>query len=56
MRACRWAIEQLQREHASVNGLRRSLSTGWRTAWKLIEPPQAADLRDAHRGASALLL
>ena len=30
-RACRWAIDQLRREHASVNGLRRQLGTGWRT-------------------------
>src|SRR3954452_2104898 len=32
-RACRWAIDQLRREHASVNGLRRQLGTGWRTVW-----------------------
>ena len=27
-RACRWAIEQIRREHASVNGVRRQLGTG----------------------------
>ena len=37
-RACRWAIEQLRREHASVNGLRRQLRTGWRTVWESILP------------------
>jgi transposase len=43
-RACRWAIEQLRREHASVNGVRRQLGTGWRTVWDSIRPLlQAAD-------------
>lgn len=42
-RACWWAIDQL-REHASVNGLRRQLGTGWRTVWEAILPLlQAAD-------------
>jgi len=36
-RACRWAIEQLRREHASVNGIRRQLGTGWRTVWESIK-------------------
>jgi transposase len=38
VRACRWAIEQIRREHASVNGIRRQLGTGWRTVWESIEP------------------
>lgn len=43
-RACRWAIEQIRRENASVNGLRRQLGIGWRTAWEAIKPLlQAAD-------------
>jgi hypothetical protein len=37
-RACQWAIEQIRREHASVNGIRRQLGTGWRTVWESIEP------------------
>ncbi len=37
-RACWWAIEQLRREHASVNGIRRQLGTGWRTVWESIKP------------------
>jgi transposase len=37
-RACRWAIEQIRREHASVNGIRRQLGTGWRTVWESIKP------------------
>lgn len=42
--ACRWAIEQIRREHASVNGIRRQHGTGWRTVWDSIQPLlQAAD-------------
>ena len=37
-RACRWAIGQLRREHASINGLRRQLGTGWRTVWESVRP------------------
>ena len=37
-RACWWAIGQLRREHASINGLRRQLGTGWRTVWESIRP------------------
>ncbi|MEI2826364.1 MAG: ISL3 family transposase [Dermatophilaceae bacterium] len=43
-RAAQWAIEQLRREHASINGLRRQLGCGWRTVWEAIKPLlQAAD-------------
>ncbi len=43
-RACWWAIEQIRREHASVNGIRRQLGTGWRTVWEAILPLlEAAD-------------
>ena len=48
-RACRWAIEQLRREHASVNGLRRQLGTGWRTVWESILPLLAAADADPTR-------
>jgi transposase len=37
-RASWWAIEQIRREHASVNGIRRQLGTGWRTVWESIKP------------------
>jgi transposase len=37
-RACRWAIEQLRREHASIAGLARQLGTTWRTVWLSIKP------------------
>ena len=48
-RACRWAIDQLRREHASVNGLRRQLGTGWRTVWDSIRPLLAAADADPAR-------
>jgi transposase len=37
-RACWWAIGQIRREHASINGIRRQLGTGWRTVWEAIKP------------------
>jgi transposase len=44
VRACRWAIAELRREHASVQGLARRLGTTWRTVWTSIRPLlQAAD-------------
>ena len=44
VRACHWAISQLRREHASINGLRRQLGTSWRTVWESIRPLlEAAD-------------
>ena len=51
-RACRWAIEQIRREHASVNGVRRQLGTGWRTVWDAIKPllAEAAARRVPLRG------
>jgi transposase len=48
-RAGRWAIDQLRREHASVNGLRRQLGTGWRTVWESIRPLLAAADADPAR-------
>ena len=48
-RACRWAIEQIRREHASVNGVRRQLGTGWRTVWESIEPLLQAMADDPSR-------
>ncbi len=37
-RACWWVVEQIRREHASVNGLRRQLGTSWRTVWEAVKP------------------
>jgi transposase len=55
-RACWWAIEQIRREHASVNGLRRQLGTGWRTMWEAIRPllQQAADHPSRFEGVTIL--
>lgn len=38
VRACWWSINQLRREHASVQGLARQLGTSWRTVWRSIQP------------------
>ncbi|WP_404348431.1 hypothetical protein LG324_12835 [Phycicoccus jejuensis] len=47
--ACRLAIEQLRREHASVNRVRRQLGTGWRTVWESIRPILTAAAADESR-------
>ncbi|PRY57081.1 transposase [Knoellia remsis] len=55
-RARVWAVEQLRREHASVNGIRRQLGTGWRTVWESIKPIlQAADADPARFDGVAIL-
>ena len=46
-RACWWAIEQLRREHASVNGVRRQLGTGWHCVG-LDQAAAAGDGRGPH--------
>ena len=55
-RACRWAIEQIRREHASVNGIRRQLGTGWRTVWDSIKPLLQAAADDEARFAGVAVL
>ncbi|MCA9767639.1 MAG: ISL3 family transposase, partial [Gemmatimonadetes bacterium] len=37
-RAITWAIGQLRREHATVQGLARQLRTSWKTLWRAIRP------------------
>ncbi|TWE10495.1 ISL3 family transposase [Rudaeicoccus suwonensis] len=37
-RACWWAIRQIRRENASVQGIARQLGTTWRTVWSAIKP------------------
>ncbi len=49
VRACRWAISELRREHASVQGLARRLGTTWRTVWTSIRPLLAAADADPAR-------
>jgi transposase len=55
-RACRWAIAQLRREHASVLGLARQLGTTWDTVWTSIRPVLEAAAADPARfeGVSTL--
>lgn len=48
-RAARWAIEQIGRQHASVNGVRRQLGCGWRTVWDTIKPLLQAAAQDLAR-------
>ena len=49
VRACRWAIGQIRREHASVNGVRRQLGVGWSTLWSAIRPMLVAADKDPAR-------
>jgi transposase len=55
-RACWWAIEQIRREHASVNGIRRQLGTGWRTVWESIKPLLQAAADDETRFEGVTIL
>jgi transposase len=55
-RACRWAIEQIRREHGSVNGIRRQLGTGWRTVWESIRPLLQAAAEDESRFEGVAIL
>ncbi len=48
-RACRWATEQVRREHASIAGLARQLATTWRSVWTSIEPILARAAADESR-------
>ena len=48
-RACRWAIEQIRREHASIHGLARQLGTTWDTVWSSIRPLLEAAAADESR-------
>jgi transposase len=55
-RACRWAIEQLRGEHASVAGLARQLGTTWRTVWGAVRPLLARAAADETRFAGVTRL
>jgi transposase len=48
-RACWWAVGQLRREHASVQGLARQLGTAWRTVWSSVKPLLEAMAADESR-------
>lgn len=55
-RACRWATEQVRREHASIAGLARQLGTTWRTVWTSIEPILTRAATDESRFAGVTTL
>ncbi|XVX20315.1 ISL3 family transposase [Actinomycetota bacterium] len=55
-RACWWAIAQIRREHASINGIRRQLGTGWRTVWESIRPLLQAAADDPARFEGVTIL
>ena len=55
-RACRWAIEQVRREHASIAGLARQLATTWRTVWSSISPLLKTAAADESRFAGVTTL
>ena len=44
-----WAIGQLRREHASIQGLARQLGTTWKTVWRSVEPLLVAMAADPSR-------
>ena len=49
VRACWWAINQIRREGASVQGVARQLGTTWRTVWNAIKPLLEAMAADPAR-------
>ncbi len=55
-RAARWAITQIRREHASVQGAARQLGVRWRTVWSAIKPILAAAAEDETRFAGVSTL
>ncbi|MGC5629516.1 ISL3 family transposase [Georgenia sp. Z1344] len=48
-RAIEWAIGQLRREHATIQGLARRLGTAWKTLWRAIRPRLEAMADDEDR-------
>jgi AraC-like DNA-binding protein len=55
-RAARWAIGQIRREHASVQGVARQLGVRWRTVWAAIRPILTAAADDETRFAGVTTL
>lgn len=48
-RAARWAITQMRRENASVQGLARQLGCAWATLWRAVKPVLEAAAADEGR-------
>lgn len=55
-RAVSWAIGQLQRENASVQGLARQLGCSWKTLWRAVESVLAVAVDDEARFAGVTAL
>ena len=48
-RAVAWAIGQLRREHATIQGLARQLGTSWKTVWRAVQPELERMANDSSR-------
>lgn len=48
-RAVGWAIRQMRRENASVQGLARQLGCSWKTLWRAVKPTLEAAASDEER-------
>lgn len=55
-RAVGWAISQLRREHATVQGLARQLGVDWKTLWRAIKPRLVELAADESRFAGVVSL
>ena len=55
-RATRWAIGQMRRENASVQGLARQLGCTWKTLWRAVKPVLEAAAADESRFAGVTSL
>ena len=55
-RATRWAIGQMRRENASVQGLARQLGCSWKTLWRAVRPVLEAVAADEDRFAGVTTL
>jgi transposase len=55
-RATRWAIGQMRRENASVQGLARQLGCTWKTLWRAVKPVLEAAAADEARFAGVTSL
>ena len=43
-----WAIGQLRREHATIQGLARRLGTSWKTLWRTVCPSPSPSASRTH--------
>ncbi|AQP51113.1 helix-turn-helix domain-containing protein [Tessaracoccus flavescens] len=55
-RATSWAIGQIRRENASVQGMARQLGCAWRTLWRAVKPILEAAAADEARFAGVTSL